>query len=85
MAILDALREAQTLGADVVEMYMDSELAVKQLNHEYKVKNEELAVLFLQVWNMTQMFKKVTFTHVRRDKNKEADRLVNVAIDRHVK
>lgn len=84
MAILDALREAQTLGADVVEMYMDSELAVKQLNHEYKVKNEELAELFLKVWNMTQSFKKVTFTHVRRDKNKEADRLVNVAIDRHM-
>jgi ribonuclease HI len=84
MAILDALREAKVLGAEEIDMRMDSELAVKQLNHEYKVKNAELATLFLQVWNMTQMFKKVTFTHVRREKNKEADRLVNVAIDRHV-
>jgi ribonuclease HI len=84
MAILDALRQAQVLGAEEVDMRMDSELAVKQLNHEYKVKNSELAELFLKVWNMTQMFKKVTFTHVRREKNKEADRLVNVAIDRHL-
>jgi ribonuclease HI len=84
MAILDALRQAQVLGAEEIDMRMDSELAVKQLNHEYKVKNSELAELFLKVWNMTQMFKKVTFTHVRREKNKEADRLVNAAIDRHL-
>ncbi len=84
MAIVDALREAKTLGAEEVAVFMDSELAVKQLNHEYKVKNAELAELFLKVWNMTQGFKKVTFTHVRREKNKEADRLVNIAIDRHL-
>lgn len=64
-----------------VNMFMDSELAVKQLNREYKVKNPELQKLFVKVWNLTTKFKKVTFTHVRREYNKDADRLVNEAID----
>jgi ribonuclease HI len=64
-----------------VNFFMDSELAVKQLKREYKVKNLELQKLFLKVWNLTTKFKKVTFTHVRREYNKEADRLVNEAID----
>lgn len=85
MAIIDALHHASVLGADEVQMFMDSELAVKQLNHEYKVRNADLAQLFMQVWNMITTFKKVTFAHVPREKNKEADRMVNVAIDRHVK
>ena len=83
-AIADALHHAQVLGAEEVEIFMDSELAVKQLNHEYKVKNTELAKLFMRVWNMATQFKKVTFTHVRREKNKDADKLVNIAIDRHM-
>ncbi|HBY73399.1 MAG TPA: ribonuclease H [Candidatus Kerfeldbacteria bacterium] len=64
-----------------VNMFMDSELAVRQLNRVYKVKNPELQKLFVKVWNLTTKFKKVTFTHVRREQNKEADRLVNEAID----
>lgn len=83
-AIIDALTHAQELGADEVAMFMDSELAVKQLNGEYKVKNPGLAVLFMKVHNLRLHFKKVTFTHVRREKNKDADRLVNEAIDRHL-
>lgn len=85
MAVVDGLVHAQALGADEVEMYMDSELVVKQLNHEYKVKNEELAKLFVRVWNMITSFKKTKFIHVPREKNLEADKLVNEAIDRHVK
>lgn len=64
-----------------VQFFMDSELAVKQLNREYRVKDPTLQKLFVQVWNLTLKFKKVTFTHVRREKNKEADRLVNEALD----
>lgn len=85
MGIIDALTHAKELGADEVDMYMDSELAVKQLNGEYRVKNPALAQLFMQVHNLKLGFSKVRFTHVRREKNKEADRLVNEAIDRHVK
>ncbi|MFA6475201.1 MAG: ribonuclease HI family protein [Patescibacteria group bacterium] len=64
-----------------IKFFMDSELAVKQLKREYKVKNPELQKLFLKVWNLTTKFHKVTFTHVRREYNKDADRLVNEAID----
>lgn len=64
-----------------VKMFMDSELCVKQLNREYKVKDPTLQQLFLRVWNLTLKFKRVTFTHVRREFNKQADRLVNEAID----
>ncbi|MDP3970261.1 MAG: ribonuclease HI family protein [bacterium] len=66
---------------DEVECFLDSELVVKQMNREYKVKNEELQKIFVKIWNLTIKFKKVTFTHVRREYNKDADRLVNVAID----
>lgn len=61
--------------------FMDSELAVKQLNREYRVKDPTLQKLFLKIWNASQHFKKVTYTHVRREYNKEADRLVNEALD----
>lgn len=82
MAIIRGLEEAKNLGAEVVEMVMDSELAVKQLNGEYRVRNPELAKRYLEVHDLRQQFKKVTFRHVRREKNTEADTLVNIAIDR---
>ena len=85
MAIVDALTHAKEFGVEEVDMYMDSELAVKQLNGEYRVKNPGIAILFMQVHNLRLAFKRVRFTHVRRERNKEADRLVNEAIDRHVK
>ena len=86
-ALLFALIKAQKLiqqkGLEVSEVvcYSDSELLVKQLNREYKVKEEELAKLFVQVWNKAQELPKVAFVHVRREKNKEADKLANIAID----
>ncbi len=83
-AIVDALTHCKELGADEVEMRMDSELAVKQLKGEYRVKNPGIGALFLQVHNLRLGFKKVTFTHVRREYNKEADAIVNEVLDRHV-
>lgn len=80
-AILLGLEMAQAEGAESVVCYLDSELVVKQLNREYKVKNADLAPLFVKVWNLSQSFKKVSFNHVYREDNKEADRLVNEAID----
>lgn len=84
-AIIDALEHAKQLEADEVDMYMDSELAVKQLNHEYRVRHENIVPLFMRVWNLSTGFKKVRYMHVPRDRNKQADRLANEAMDRHVK
>ncbi len=70
-------------GKGEIECFLDSELVVKHLNHEYKIKDEGLQPLFLQVWNLMLDFDSVTFTHIRREKNKEADRLVNKALNEH--
>lgn len=83
-AIVIGLEKAKQLGAKRVEMYLDSELATKQLNGRYRVKDQEIAKRFLEVKNLIHHFERVTFTHVRREKNKEADALVNEVLDRHV-
>lgn len=83
-AIVIGLERALHLGATHVEVFMDSELATKQLNGEYKVKDKGLAKLFLQVWNLKGQFKSCTFTHVRREKNTEADAVVNKSLDEHL-
>ena len=82
-ACLRAMEEAKKLDAEELEFYLDSELVVKQLNREYKVKNKELAPLFVKIYNLSQQFKQVTFAHIRREKNKEADALANQAMDSH--
>ncbi|MCX6765934.1 MAG: ribonuclease HI family protein [Candidatus Moranbacteria bacterium] len=64
-----------------VACFLDSEFVTKQLNHEYKVKEPELQQLFLTVWNLMLDFGKVTFSHIPREKNKVADKLVNEALD----
>ena len=84
-AVIAAIEKARNLGAEEVEFFLDSELVVKQLNREYRVKNEDLAPLFVRVYNASLGFKKITFKHVPREKNKEADRLVNEAIDEATK
>ncbi|NQV00563.1 MAG: ribonuclease HI family protein [Parcubacteria group bacterium] len=64
-----------------IEFCSDSELIVKQLNHQYKIKEEDLQPFFLKVWNLMLDFKQISFKHISREKNKEADRLVNQALD----
>lgn len=81
MALIYALEKAQKLGYNEIEINMDSELIIKQLKGEYKVKNAELSKLFLQARTLLGFFKKSTYTHVKREKNFEADALVNKAID----
>lgn len=82
-AIIIGLEKARTLGAKRVEMYLDSELAARQLNGQYKVKDAGIAKRFLEVKNLIQQFDRVTFTHVRRERNKEADAIVNKVLDQH--
>lgn len=83
-ALQAGLEEAARLSATEVRCYLDSELVVKQLKLEYKVKDKELAPVFMKVWNLVQQFTKVTFTHVPREKNHRADALVNQALDAHL-
>jgi len=68
-----------------VSCYLDSELAVKQLNHEYKLKDENVQKNFIEIWNLTLDFGEVDFTHIPREKNKIADSLVNEALDKKEK
>lgn len=82
-AIISALEKAKTLGATSVDCYLDSLLLVEQLNGKWRVREPHLQKLFLQAWNAAAQFKKATFTHVRREKNKEADAFVNKTLDRH--
>ncbi|MCC6934095.1 MAG: ribonuclease HI family protein [Candidatus Yanofskybacteria bacterium] len=86
-AVLLALRKLKALlGAEraknaVVHVKADSELLVKQLNGEYKVRDANLRAIFLDVWNVRLDFGSVTFQHIRREQNQEADRMVNAALD----
>jgi ribonuclease HI len=81
-ALLRGLELALENKVEDLDCYLDSELVVKQLKKEYKVKNEQLATLFVKAWNLSLKFKKVTFNHVTRDKNTMADALANQAMDK---
>lgn len=86
-AVLFALTKARALygkehiAAMPVEVRMDSELVCRQLNGEYKVEEERLWPLFMRIWNVRRDFGDLSFLHVRREENREADRLVNEALD----
>jgi len=64
-----------------IEIRSDSELLVKQLSGKYKILEPKIQLLFLKVWNLKFDFKKVNFKLISREKNKEADRLVNEALN----
>ncbi|PLX25579.1 ribonuclease H [Candidatus Parcubacteria bacterium] len=81
-AILAGVELALEKEVKDLECFLDSELIVEQLNQRYKVKDKELAKLFVKVWNLTLKFDKISFVHVRLEKNKRADQLVNQALDK---
>jgi ribonuclease HI len=82
-ALVRALEHALELGAHHrVLVHSDSELMVKQMNGEYRVKNEELRDLYEQACALRKRFEgPVTIRHVRRAENKRADQLCNEALD----
>ncbi|MFH1404515.1 MAG: ribonuclease HI family protein [Patescibacteria group bacterium] len=84
-AVIIGLQKAKEIGVKELDVVMDSELIVKQLNKEYKVKDEKLAKLYIQVWDLTHDFEKIGFRHVFREHNKEADALVNQTIDEQIR
>jgi len=78
------IKRAIELGAHDIELYMDSELVIKQLKWEFKSKNPELKEIQKQIWELLSEWNgKLTLTHIPRAKNKEADRLSNVAMDKN--
>ena len=79
--LIAGLQAAARLRADQVEILSDSELLVKQMNGEYRVKNANLKVLFDRANGLLAGFSKCKFRHVRREQNTQADRLVNRAIN----
>lgn len=80
-ALIFALEAAKSLQATALEIRMDSELIVKQMNGQYKIKEPTLQGLADVVRGLLKNFETYTFTHVRREFNKEADAAVNEAID----
>lgn len=72
------------LWATEIELYMDSELVINQLSWVFKVKNKELAEIKFEIQKLVQAWWwKISFIHIPREKNKEADRLSNVAMDKN--
>ena len=80
-AIIAALEEAVRLDVKQVDIKMDSELVVKQINGEYRVKKATLKPLYQQVKQLQGLLQGFTVTHIPRQQNFEADKLANKALD----
>lgn len=80
-ALVEGLKIAKTLNVARLAVYSDSELLVKQMCGVYRVKNEGLKPLFQEASKLRQDFETCTIQHVRREMNKEADRMANMAMD----
>jgi len=85
-ALLLALEEASRLApSGHLTVYSDSELLVRQLNGQYKVKAEHLRPLYIEALRLLSAFSSTCVMHVAREENRKADLLANLAIDRHCK
>jgi ribonuclease HI len=80
-ALVAGLRRAAAAGVTELQVRSDSELMVKQMRGEYRVKNRDLQELFLEASRAAREVGRVTYEHVRREHNELADRLVNEALD----
>lgn len=89
-AVIFALKKLKQLigkeeaGRAEIEFHVDSELLVRQLGGQYKIIDEKIQKLFLEIWNLKLDFGEVTFKHVPREENKDADRMVNAALDKEL-
>ncbi len=81
-ALVAGLERARELGATDVQVRSDSELLVRQMRGEYRVRNQALRALAARARKLGESFEHVEYVHVRREQNIEADRLANLAIDR---
>lgn len=87
-AVLFALRKLkQLIGKEKaskahIEVRMDSELVQRQLTHQYKITEPRLFAPFIGIWNSMMNYDSVSFLHIPREKNHDADRLANEALNR---
>jgi ribonuclease HI len=83
-ALIESVKSLRSLEIDYDEInfFLDSELVVKQIKGQYKIKHQDLIKLSLKFWNDIKLLgKDFTITHIRRENNKIADKLANEAID----
>ena len=82
-ALIEGMKRAKELEAGELDCYLDSELVVKQLRGEYKLKNYNMQKLFDEVRKVEQEFEHVSYTHLSREEEhlRRADQLVNLALD----
>jgi ribonuclease H / adenosylcobalamin/alpha-ribazole phosphatase len=80
-ALVAGLQKALELGVEEVDVVSDSQLLVRQMTGEYKVKNEALRKLSLESARLARQLRRVTYRSVPREHNELADRLVNEALD----
>lgn len=80
-AVILVLEEALRHPVRRLNMRLDSELIVRQMNGMYRVRQPHLQVLYAKIQSLLARFEDVTFTHVRREQNKRADELANMAMD----
>lgn len=84
LALKKGLIQAIEMNIQTLAVFMDSELIIKQINGQYKVKNADLLPIYQEVKKLSANFHSISFTHVRREKNKIADGLVNKALDARI-
>ena len=82
-ALVTALRFAVCTRQEELHVFADSELVVKQITGEYQVKNEGIRLLYDAAVRWIALIPKFSISHVRREQNKEADKLANLAMDTH--
>ena len=80
-ALLTVLRFAVFSNCDELQVFADSELVVKQITGEYQVKNESIRLLYDSALRWITLIPRFSISHVRRENNKEADSLANLAMD----
>ncbi len=80
-AVIAALEKAISLGARQVDLYSDSELVVRQINGQYRVRKPELKLLYQQVKQLQNSLEDFTVNYIPRWQNAEADNLANAALD----
>ncbi len=80
-ALLTGLRMAHAMKANEIECYLDSDLIVKQIKGEFKIKNKIINEYVRKINTLLKNFHKVNFIHVARSENSIADKIVNIILD----
>lgn len=81
MALIRALEELRKFPVKEAKIYSDSQLLIRQMNGEYRVRHENLIPLYDKAIKIVERIPRVTFHFIRREKNKKADKLANMGID----